>query len=223
LKEEYESAFILAKDAGFDGIELHGAFGYLIDEFLRSFTNRRTDEYGGSAENRTRFPLEVIDIALKHFEPHQVGIKISPTSRIQDMFDESPLETYGYFLKELSKRNIGFVELAESAHENSYGARVLHIPPKAQIEEVCKAFRPYFNGLIIGNYGFTSETGIKAIREGHCDAVSFGKSYIAHPDLAERIIKGVELNNKLDFTTLYYNKEKGRAAGYTDYPFHLTK
>lgn len=223
LKKEYDNAFSLAKEAGFDGVQLHGAFGYLIDQFLRSYTNRRTDEYGGSAENRTRFPLEVIDIALKHFDPSQVGIKLSPISRIQDMFDENPVQTYGYLLKELSKRGIGFVELAESAGENSYGGRVYHIPPAEQMKEVCKTFRPYFNGLIIGNYGFNPESGLKAIREGHCDAVSFGKLYIAHPDLAERIIGGLQLDNKLDFTTLYYNKEKGRAAGYTDYPFYKAK
>jgi 2,4-dienoyl-CoA reductase-like NADH-dependent reductase (Old Yellow Enzyme family) len=84
----------------------------------------------------------------------------------------------------LSKRQIGFVELAESANENSYGARVYHIPPKEQIEEVCKTFRPFFNGLLVGNYGFTPETGLTAIKEGHCDAITFGKLYISHPDLA---------------------------------------
>lgn len=103
---------MLAKEAGFDGVQLHGSFGYIFDEFLRSFTNKRTDKYGGSAENRARLPLEVIDIALKYFEPYQIGVKLSPTSRMQDMFDENPVETYGYLLKELSARKIGFVELA---------------------------------------------------------------------------------------------------------------
>lgn len=139
------------------------------------------------------------------------------------MFDENPVETYGHLLKELSKRGIGFVELAESKNEHSYGGRVYHIPPTDQIQDVCKTFRPFFNGIIIGNYGFNPESGLKAIREGHCDLISFGKDYIAHPDLAERIINGWELDNKLDFTTLYTNKEKGKVAGYTDYPFYKAK
>ena len=215
---------MLAKEAGFDGVQLHGSFGYIFDEFLRSFTNRRTDQYGGSAENRSRFPLEVIDIALKYFEPYQIGIKLSPTSRMQDMFDENPLETYGYLLKELSARKIGFVELAESSKENTYGARALHnIKPADQIQEICKTFRPYFNGLIVGNYGFTPETGLSAIKEGHCEAISFGKNYISHPDLAERIINGLPLDNKLDFKTLYWDQKSDKSVGYTDYPFYKEK
>ena len=109
----------LAKEVGFDGIELHGANGYLIDEFLRSESNKRTDEYGGSAEKRARFVLELIDIALQFFKPYQIGLKISPVSQYQDMYDQNPVETYSHLLKELSKKNIGFVEVRESSE---YGA-----------------------------------------------------------------------------------------------------
>lgn len=143
---------------------------------------------------------------------------------MQDMFDENPVETYGCLLKELSLRKVGFVELAESAKENSYGAREFHtIKPKDQIEEVCKTFRPYFNGLIVGNYGFTPETGLNAIESGNCDAISFGKSYISHPDLAERITKGLPLDNKLDFKSLYWDHKSDKSVGYTDYPFYKEK
>lgn len=100
---------------------------------------------------------------------------------------------------------------------------MFHVSPKEQIEKVCNTFKPFFKGLLIANYGFTPETGIQAIRNGECDAVTFGKLYISHPDLAERIIKGLPLDNKLDFSTFYTNKEKGKPAGYTDYPFYQEK
>ena len=109
----------MAQQAGFDGIELHGANGYLIDEFLRSESNKRTDEYGGTPEKRTRYCLELIDIALEYFKPYQIGVKISPVSQYQDMYDQNPVETYSHLLKELSKRNVGFVEARESSE---YGA-----------------------------------------------------------------------------------------------------
>lgn len=136
------------------------------------------------------------------------------------MFDENPIETYGYLLKELQHRKIGFVELAESRHEHSYGSRVNHILPQEQIPQVCKAFRPFFQGLIVGNYGFNGETGLQAINNGECDLISFGRNYISHPDLAERIINGIELTNKLDFSTLYWDTKRDKAVGYTDYPFY---
>jgi N-ethylmaleimide reductase len=109
---EFENSVKLAHTAGFDGISIHGAYGYLVDAFLRSHSNQRKDDYGGCAANRIRYTLELIDIALKHWEPYQVTIKLSPTSRIKDMFDSNPLETYSLLLQELSKRNIGSVEIA---------------------------------------------------------------------------------------------------------------
>lgn len=136
------------------------------------------------------------------------------------MFDENPLETFSHLLKELSKRNIGFVELLETPSDNPNGDKPV---PHGQIKGVCKTLRPYFNGLLIGNLGFNPQSGLKAIREGNCDLISFGKLYLAHPDLAERIINGWELGNKIDWSTASPNKEKGKAAGYTDYPFYKPK
>jgi N-ethylmaleimide reductase len=104
----------LAKEAGFDGIQLHGAHGYLIDQFLRTSSNRRTDHYGGSAENRIRFALEIADIALKYFPSSRLGMKLSPASRLKDMYDENPIETYSLLLQELDQRKFGFIEFRES-------------------------------------------------------------------------------------------------------------
>ena len=109
-KRDYEQSVLYAKEAGFDGVQLHGAHGYLIHEFLNSSSNKRSDAYGGSPQNRIKFTLELIDLTLKHFPPHRVGIKLSPASRLKDMFDENPIETYSLLLQELDKRQIGFVE-----------------------------------------------------------------------------------------------------------------
>lgn len=109
-QEEFRKSVQLAKEAGFDGIQIHGAHGYLVDQFIRSESNKRTDQYGGSAENRVRFALQLIDIACEIFPPAQVGIKFSPVLQYQDMFDQNPVETFSCLLKGLSQRNVGFVE-----------------------------------------------------------------------------------------------------------------
>lgn len=108
-QEELRNSVKLAKEAGFDGVQLHGANGYLIDQFLRSISNNRSDQYGGSVENRCRYVLELIEIALQYFEPYQIGIKISPCSRYNDMYDDNPIETYTHLVKELDKKHVGFI------------------------------------------------------------------------------------------------------------------
>jgi len=151
----------LAKEAGFDGIELASGNGFLIDSFLRSHTNKRKDKYGGSVENRSRFVLELVDLALKHFKSYQIGLKLTPTGRLHDISDENPIETYTYLLRQLNSKSIGFVELYASV-EKEFGVKSLHLHPPSlkQIEDVFHTFRPFFNGLIIGNNGFTPESGI---------------------------------------------------------------
>lgn len=132
------------------------------------------------------------------------------------MYDENPLETYSLLLKELNARKIGFVELRESTEYYPF-PMLYPKTQKEQIEDVCKAFRPFFSGIIIGNDSFTPETGIAKIRAGLCDAISFGRLYISNPDLAERILHGWEVNSNYDLKT-FYGCDLG-AAGYTDYPF----
>jgi N-ethylmaleimide reductase len=218
--KEYDTSVQYAKEAGFDGVQLHAAHGYLVHTFLSSVTNLRVDAYGGTPEKRTRYTLELIDITLKHFPPCRVGIKLSPVSRMKDMYDETPVETYTILLKELEKRKIGFVELKESTElyrmESHYP-----LTGKEQIPEVCKTFRPFYSGILIANDSFNPESGIAKIREGACDAISFGRLYISNPDLTERILNGWPVNTNWNFKTFFGN-ELG-PVGYTDYPVYSKK
>lgn len=210
---QFKQAAINAKKAGFDGIEPHAANGYLIDEFLRDVTNHRTDEYGGSVENRARFCLEVIDVFIEVFGANRVGIKLSPVGRYQDMYDSNPLATYSYLLKQLEKRGIVYVQLVEPGDKNSIPEQVE--TGEQQIPHVCKALRPFFKGTIIINNNQTPETAAKAIREGDANLVSFARSFLSNPDLVDRVRHGWPTNQP-DFSTFY----KGGEKGYTDYPFH---
>jgi N-ethylmaleimide reductase len=201
-----------AYEAGFDGLELHGANGYLIDSFLRDATNRRTDKWGGSVENRCRFPLMVIDALAEVFGPDRVGTKLSPVGRFQDMFDSDPLNNYIYLLKELDKRKISFVEIVRAPEfvpiVHQYG-----MEGEEQIPDVYTAFRPFFKGTLIGNNNFSFEEADKFINEGHIDMVTFGKLFLSNPDLVERFRNGWSFNPIRP--KLFY---ASGAAGYTDYP-----
>ena len=211
VKEEFRSGAIRAKEAGFDGIQLHGGNGYLIDEFIRDVTNQRTDEYGGSIENRMRFSLEVIDELITVFGKGRVGIKLSPVGRYQDMYDSNPIEAYTYLLKKLDEKGIAFVELVEPS---VFDGKTNYVAGKEQIPEVAKTFRSAFKGALITNQNHTPETALEFINKGWADLVSFGKLYLANPDLMERVKNGWELNTKWDFSTFY----AGGTKGYLDYP-----
>jgi len=213
VKEEFRQGALRAKEAGFDGLELHGANGYLVDEFIRDGTNTRTDEYGGSIENRVRFCLEVIDVLISVFGKGRVGIKLSPVGRYQDMFDSTPVETYTYLLNKLDEKGIAFVEISEPS---SYEGKSIHVAGKDQIAQVAKTFRPAFKGTLITNQNYTPETALETINNGWADLVTFGKLFIANPDLIERIENGWELNTKWDYATFYAGGEKG----YIDYPLY---
>ncbi|MBN8938106.1 MAG: alkene reductase [Rhizobiales bacterium] len=192
-----------AKRAGFDGIELHGANGYLIEQFIKDGTNKRTDQYGGSIENRVRFPLEVVDAVLKVFPRERVGIRLSPVSPANDASTSDAAEVYGHLVQELGKRGIGFIHVVEGATGG----------PRDNAPFDYAALRKAFPGAYIANNGYTRDLAIEAIAEGRADAVAFGKAFIANPDLPERLRVGAPLN-ELERATLY----GGDAKGYTDYP-----
>jgi 2,4-dienoyl-CoA reductase-like NADH-dependent reductase (Old Yellow Enzyme family) len=183
--------------AGFDGVELHGANGYLLDQFLQSSTNQRTDEYGGPVENRARLLLEAADAAISVWGADRVGMHLAPRGDSHDMGDAHPAETFGYVATELGKRGIAFICSRESQEE----------PRQAPV------IKANFGGPYIANGGLTPETAEALLRAGEADAAAFGVLYIANPDLAERIAKGAPLNVP-DRETFY----GGGVKGYTDYP-----
>lgn len=187
-----------AMRAGFDGVEIHGANGYLPDQFLQDSTNKRTDEYGGPIENRARFLLEVTDEAIAVWGRERVGVHLAPRCDAHDMGDSNPLATFGHVARELGKRRIAFICAREALGENRIGPQLKKI----------------FGGTYIANERFTFETGNQVLAAGEADAVAFGVSFIANPDLPKRFKIGAQLNSP-DKETFYARGPKG----YTDYPF----
>lgn len=192
-----------ALEAGFDGVEIHGANGYLLDQFLRDGTNQRTDKYGGAIENRARLHLEVTEAVVDVWGSDRVGVRLSPSGTFNDMSDSNPKATFGYLVEALNHFNLGYLHLTEAD-----GADVRHggtpIPTKY--------FRSLYHSTLMVNGGYTAESGNAVIANGDADMVAFGKLYIANPDLPERFRLGAPLNAP-DFTTFYGGDEKG----YTDY------
>ncbi|QCI64997.1 alkene reductase [Phreatobacter stygius] len=200
---DYVKAAENAKRAGFDGIELHGANGYLIDQFLKDGTNQRTDQYGGSVENRARLALEVVDAVLKVYPKERLGIRLSPVSPANDAVTSDPAEVFGYLVQELGKRGIAFIHVVEGATGG----------PRDNVAFDYAALRQSFPGAYIANNGYTRELAIEAVSEGRADGIAFGKAFIANPDLPERLRVNAPLN-EVERATLY----GGNAKGYTDYP-----
>lgn len=186
-----------AQAAGFDGVEIHGANGYLLDQFLQSSTNHRTDDYGGPLENRARLMLEVTDAAISVWGADRVGMHLAPRGDAHDMGDANPLETFGYVARELGRRKIAFLCAREHAGEGRIGP------------ELKKAF----GGVYIANEKFTLESANQALAAGEADAVAFGVPFIANPDLPARFAKGAPLNAAHP-ETFYADGP----TGYTDYP-----
>ena len=199
IVEQYKQAAIKAKQAGFDGVELHGANGYLIDLFLQSKTNLREDEYGGSVENRARLLLEVVDVLIEVWGTGRVGVHLAPRGDEHDMGDDNPRETFGYALEELGKRKIAFFFTREYLADDSISEYL-----KARSGNI-----PY-----IANMKLSRDTAIELLASGKADAVSFGKAYIANPDLYERLVQDAPLN-ELIFDNMIGTQV---AEGYTDYP-----
>lgn len=214
---QFHQGAINAKEAGFDGLELHSANGYLSDQFLRDASNKRADSYGGSIEKRCTFTLEVIDKLIEVFGPSRVGIKISPCGRFNDMFDSDPLALCKHLLSELGKRKIAFIEVAKAPDfrkvDNHYG-----IEGEDQIEDIFGTLKSLFafenskdlgyNPTFIANNGIDFEAANKLVSEGKCDLVTFGRTYISNPDLVERFKNGWELTSP-QYETFYTQGDEG--------------
>lgn len=187
-----------AKKAGFDGVEIHGANGYLLDQFLQDSTNRRTDQYGGSLENRARLMLEVTDAVISVWGADRVGMHLAPYADAHDMGDSDPLATFTYVAEQLGKRKIAFICARGALRDNWIGPKL----------------KAAFGGVFIANEKFTKETAEQVLKSGAADAVAFGQLFIANPDLPDRFKTGAALNEP-DPSTYY----APTAQGYTDYPF----
>jgi N-ethylmaleimide reductase len=203
IVDEYRRGAANAIRAGFDGIELHGANGYLIDQFLRDGANKRTDAYGGSIENRCRFALEVVDAVVAEIGAGRVGIRLSPVTPANDLADSNPQALFAYLIEELNKRGIAFIHFIEGA---TGGPRDV---PGFDFAWARQAFK----GTYIANNGYTREMAIDAVESGRADAVAFGRLYIANPDLVQRLQQDAPLNVP-NPQTFYTHDE----VGYIDYP-----
>ncbi len=186
-----------AKAAGFDGVEIHGANGYLLDQFLQDGSNKRTDRYGGPLENRARLMLEVTDAVVSVWGPGRVGMHLAPRGDAHDMGDSDLASTFGYVARELGKRKIAFICARESLKEPRLGP----------------ALKKAFGGVYVANEGFTPESAAETLAAGEADAVAFGKLFIANPDLPHRLKLKAPLN-RWNAATFY---SEG-AEGYVDYP-----
>ncbi|MFO0859429.1 MAG: alkene reductase [Phycisphaerales bacterium] len=205
---EYERAAENAAEAGFDGVQLHAANSYLLEQFLRDSSNRRTDRYGGSIENRAAFLLEAADALIRVWGPDYVGVRISPSGWSDDFTLSDPLETYTYVADQLDKREIAFLEVRE-ADADSIAAGSPNLP--------VSSFRSAFSGALVANTGYTREKADAGIASGDFDAATFGKPFISNPDLVERFRKHAPLNS-WNPQTFYPQPGADPAAGYTDYP-----
>ncbi|AUT04397.1 alkene reductase [Nostoc sp. CENA543] len=206
IVEQFRQGAVNALAAGFDGVELHGAFGYLIDQFIQDGSNQRTDEYGGSVENRSRFVLEVVEAVSGVLGGGRVGIKLSPSNTFYGMSDSNPKETFTYVVKALNPFDLAYVHMMEP-NEVDLSTREVMNP-------VTPHFRQIFQGTLITNGGYDHETADNILSKNDADLVSFGKLFIANPDLPQRFKLNAELNTPDPRT--FYGAE---ATGYTDYPF----
>jgi N-ethylmaleimide reductase len=207
---DFKQAALNARQAGGDGVEIHGANGYLIDQFLQDQTNRRDDQYGGSIENRARFLMEVVDAVVSAIGADRVGVRIAPWGRSNDMRDSDPVALFGYVARELGRRSLAYLHIVEPRADQRSDTNALD--PNAP--DASAQFKSLFGGPVIAAGGFTRETAMAHVGAGVVDAIAFGRLFIANPDLVERLRRNAPLNH-YDRATFYGGGEKG----YTDYPF----
>jgi len=202
--QQYATATRLAQEAGFDGVEIHGANGYLIDQFLRESSNQRTDEYGGSVANRARFLLEVTEAVVSAWRPERVGLRISPTSGYNGQGDSDPEALFTRVARELNRFGLAYLHALEALPGHMLAMPGPRISP---------AIRKAFRGPFIINGGYDADSGAEAIEHGEADLIAFGVPFLANPDLVARYRTGAPLNAP-DFATFY----SSGPTGYTDYP-----
>lgn len=203
--EDYAKASRMAKEAGFDGVEVHAANGYLIDQFLQDGVNDREDDYGGPVSNRLRFLKEALNAVKSHWPSGKVGMRVSPLGEANDMSDSAPIILFAGVYDLAIEHDLAYLHVVESFPGNS---------PSEQDKALLSELRERYSGFYMANGGFDAATGAEAIREHKADAISYGRPFIANPDLPKRYKLNAELNEP-DEDTFYGGGKKG----YTDYPF----
>jgi N-ethylmaleimide reductase len=206
---QYERAARNAQTADFDGVEIHAANGYLLDQFIQSGTNRRTDAYGGAVENRARLLLEIAEALMPIWGPDRIGVRLSPLGRLNDISDDHPEATFGYIAERLSDYGFAYLHIVNPAMEQMQNGKEPDSPALSMVELIRKKYK----GTLIMAGGFQAGTAARWLREGKADLIAFGRSFIANPDLPERLRLGGPFN--IDDPTTYYG---GGEKGYTDYP-----
>jgi N-ethylmaleimide reductase len=209
IVDGYAQAARNAMQAGFDGVEIHSANGYLLEQFLQSRTNLRTDAYGGSIENRCRLALEVTRAVAEVWGPQRVGIRLSPFGVANDSGEADPMPLYSHLIGELDEMGLAYLHLIEPRASGAGQAEVDHqgVPSAAEL------FRPAWRGVLIAAGNFRGDTAAQAIEQGHADAIAFGRLFISNPDLPQRLRLGAPLT-PYNRATFYGGGEQG----YTDYP-----
>ena len=203
---DYQAAAKRAKSAGFDGVEIHAANGYLIDEFLQYKTNHRTDEYGGSKENRTQFLLEIVAALKQVWDSNKIGVRISPNGVFNDMGSPDYREQFLYVAQKLAKHELAYLHIMDGLE---FGFHALG-------ESMSLAeFKSVYPGCIIGNTGYTKELAEQRLQANDADLIAFGRPFISNPDLVARFQKNLELNPDAEMADWY--SDTG-AKGYTDFP-----
>jgi N-ethylmaleimide reductase len=206
---QYERAARNARAADFDGVEIHAANGYLLDQFIETGTNRRTDAYGGSVENRSRLLFEVAEALMPIWGPDRIGVRLSPMGKLNDISDENPEATFGYIAERLSDYEFAYLHIVNPALEQMQSGK----DPDLRALDMVSTIRRRYKGTLVVAGGFETDTAAHWLREGVADLIAFGRKFIANPDLPERLREGAALN--IDDPTTYYG---GGEKGYTDYP-----
>lgn len=201
--EQYRHAAENAKRAGFDGVEIHAANGYLPHQFLSPGTNRRSDSYGGEIERRARFLREIVEAVSRVLTPQHIGVRVSPFAAYNNPADPDPVETYSYVAKMLDNLGTGYLHVADT---NAWG-------DEPDMDRILSIVRPHYSGVLIGNAGMTPDAAASRVSSASLDAVAFGRQFIANPDLPDRIARGGPFN-EVRFVGFYGGTEEG----YTDYP-----